>query len=262
MTTVTNDGLLTVSELLGVQTFPAVLAVVQRHDRIETWRAAREEARSTLASTGVIDDYGDVDAELAAALHVFARPDRQLVARVHRSDGVRRVCLARRGREHAVAFRAADEFDIRSVWGDEDHAVLARPFLSALGPSTPAGIAAFGGLAGQLRERMDAARTSGDFTDIAFHFGRAEREAVAFGMAMAGCHTHTEIAAYHHRDGVATRTAAAVAVYDTARGRIVAAPTRTADYQTWFTFAPGTDHRVTQSISALIGLLPGERWMP
>ncbi|MEU7628744.1 ESX secretion-associated protein EspG [Nocardia sp. NPDC049220] len=262
MTTVTNDGLLTVAELLGVQTFPVALAVVQPHDHIDAWRTARREARAMLIGSGVIDDYGDVDAELAGALHVLARPDRQLVARVHRPDGTRRVCLARRGLEHAVAVRSGNEFDIRQVWGDEDHAVLARPLLAALGPGAAAGITAFGGLAGRLRERMDAAHSSGDFIDIAFHFGCAEREAVEFGMAMAGCHTHAEIAAYHHRDGSAIRIAAAVAVYDTARGRIVAAPTQTGDGQFWTTFAPGTDHRVTQSISALIGLLPGERWMP
>ncbi|MFQ6395294.1 ESX secretion-associated protein EspG [Nocardia sp. KC 131] len=257
----TSNGLLTVAELLGVQTFPVVLAVVQPHDRIDTWRTVRQEARAGLVGAGVIDDFGDVDTGLAAALHVLARPDRQLVARIHRPDGVRRVCLARRGLEHAVAFRVGDEFDIRSIWGDENPAALARPFLSALGPGTPAGIAAFGGIADQLRERMDTARGSGDFIDLAFHFGLAEREAVEFGMAMAGCQSHAEIAAYHHRDGVAARTAAAVAVYDTTHGRIVAGPTRTTDGRTWSTFASGTDHRVTQSISALIGFLPGERWM-
>ncbi|NUS45404.1 MAG: ESX secretion-associated protein EspG [Mycobacteriaceae bacterium] len=262
MTAITGDSLLAVAGILGVQTFPAALAVAPKYDHIDAWRIAHDETMSELSAGGILDQYGDVADELAAALRILARPDRQLAVRIYAPDGVRRVCLARRGLDHALAVRTGDDFDVRLVWGGDDHAALARPILAALGAAEAADVPVFGAESAELRERLDEARGTAEFSDLAFHFGAAERDAVAFGMAMASCHTRAEITAYHHDNAVAVRAPAAVAVYDTARGRVVAGPTRTADHRTWSTFAPGTDHRLTQGISALIGALPGERWMP
>ncbi|MFI9508652.1 ESX secretion-associated protein EspG [Nocardia sp. NPDC052566] len=261
MTVLTLDGLLAVADVLGVQTFPVVLTVVPKHDHIDTRDRARRAALDQLAADRVIDQYGDVDEELAVAVRTLARPDRELVARIYAPDGLRRVCLARRGLAHVVAERTGDDFDVRTVWGEEDPAVLVRPLLAALGFREPIELAPFTVPSDTMCARLDAARTSSEFADLAYHFGLAERDSVEFGMAMANCHTHAEIAAYRHDDGVTRRSAAGVAVYDTDRGRLVAGPGRTVEGQRWSTFAPGTDHRLAQAISALIASLPGERWM-
>jgi hypothetical protein len=108
---------------------------------------------------------------------------------------------------------------------------------------------------------LDAAIAADDFTQVAYGLGVAEREAIEFGLVMAGCHTHAEIVAHAYDEGVTTRAAGSVAVYDTARGRVVASPGAAPDRRVWSTFTPGTDHRVAQAISALVATLPGGRWM-
>ncbi|WP_063035631.1 ESX secretion-associated protein EspG [Nocardia grenadensis] len=263
MPTVTNDGLLAVSELLGIQALPFVLGVGPRQDTVEAWHAARQEAYGELRAAGLIDTYDEVETELATAVRVLAQPDRELVARIHTETGTIRVCLARRGFEHAWATRSGSVFDIRTVWADENGAVLARPLLKVLGPCSPAPVAGFSALADELCVRFDGAKTSSDFAQALYTLGVADQgDAIEFGLAMSTCHAHAEIVAYAHRDGVTTQSSGAVAVYDTSRGRIVAGPGTDTDLRVWSTFTSGSDHRIGQAVSGLIESLPGGRWMP
>ncbi|MEV6135814.1 ESX secretion-associated protein EspG [Nocardia sp. NPDC051990] len=262
MTTVTNDGLLAVSDLLGVQTLPLVLGVGPQQDSVEAWNAAREDALADLRGAGLVDKYDDVAPELADALRILAKPERELAARVYTESGVRQVCLARRGSEHALASRTGDAFEVRTTWADDDATALARPVLDALGLCPPAAIPSVSAPVDELRERLDAATGSSDYTQILYGLGVDTRDAIEFGLAMSSCHAHAEIVAYAYDDGTTTRTSGAVAVYDTSRGRIVASPGAAPDLRVWSTFTPGTDHRIAQAISALIESLPGGRWMP
>jgi hypothetical protein len=260
MTTMTEDALTVAAELLQIPALPVVLALEPRHETIAAARAAHEAALSTLRGRGLVDEYGDVATDVASALFTLAQPDRQLVARSFGQSGIRRVCLARRGGNHALAVRDGDDIDIREVWADDDPATLARTLGSALGRLPAADIPPFRAPAAEIVERLNAATDSADFTDVAYHFGAAGREAVDFGMAMSTCRTHTEIVCYGEDS---TTTVGAVAVYDTDCGRILAAPDRShADTQAWITFAPGSDHRLGQAIATLIEALPGGRWMP
>ncbi|MFQ6393042.1 ESX secretion-associated protein EspG [Nocardia sp. KC 131] len=263
MPTLTNDGLLAVSSMLGVQTLPLVLGVGPQQDSVDAWHLAQQEAMSQLRGAGLVDRYDEVESELATALRVLAQPDRELVARIYTEADQIRVCLARRGGEHALATRTGSAFDIRTTWADDSGAALARPMLAALGRCAPAPIAGFSALADQLRTRFDGASTSSDFTQALYTLGVAdENDAIEFGLAMSTCFAHAEIVAYANTDGASTRSSGAVAVYDTARGRIVASPGTAQDLRVWSTFTPGSDHRVAQAISALIDSLPGGRWMP
>ncbi|MEU7764894.1 ESX secretion-associated protein EspG [Nocardia sp. NPDC049190] len=263
MPTMTNDSLLVASGLLGVQTLPLVLGVGPQQDSAEAWQDAQRQALSGLRASGLVNRYDELAPELAAALSTLSQPDRELVARVYTENGPVRVCLARRGSEHAVVVRTGDVFDIRTTWADDDGAALARPVLGALGACRPAEIASFSAPAGDLRERLDKATSSTDFTQALYALGVVdERDAIEFGLAMSSCHAHAEIVAYVHEDGASSRSSGAVAVYDTARGRIVASPGAAADLRVWSTFTPGSDHRIAQAISALIESLPGGRWMP
>ncbi|WP_255648527.1 ESX secretion-associated protein EspG [Nocardia australiensis] len=258
----TNDGVLAVAERLGVQTLPLVLSVGPRQDSFEEWTAAQQRAVSVLVGSGVIDADGEVDPDLAVAMHTLAQPDVELVARIFTGSESIRVCLARRVERHALAVRTGDSFEIRPVWSDGSGAALVRPLLDLLGQGKPAEVVNFSAPASELSERFAAARTSADYTDAVYALGVADRDAVAYGMALASCHSFAEIVAYAHLDGQTTRPPGAVAVYDTGRGRIVAAPGIASDQQVWSTVTPGTDHRIGQAISALIESLPGGRWLP
>jgi len=262
MIRVTDDLLLTVADMLGLPDFPVVLAVSHRHDTVEELDAARWAAASHLVSAGLVDEYGDVAEDLALALTALARPDRQLVARIVDEHGVRRVCLARSGFTHALAIRDGDEFEISTVWADGTPTVLARLLRRALPALVPADIVAFSVPAVVLRERLDAATSSADFTDLAYGLGIGDRDAAEYGMAMSRCRSRAEIVAYSHENGIAIRSSSAAAVYDTDRGRIIAGPSLTAAGEAWSTFAPGSDHRLAQAISGVVGSLPGGRWMP
>ncbi|MFI9506348.1 ESX secretion-associated protein EspG [Nocardia sp. NPDC052566] len=258
----TNDGLLAVAERLGVQTLPLVLSVGPQQDSFDEWTAAQRRAVSALRASGVLDDEGEVEHALALAMHTLAQPDRELVARVFTGGPPVRICLARRGNEHALAVRTGDDFEIGAVWADGSGAALIRPLVAALGRCEPADVVNFSAPSDELSERLAAAETSADYTDAVYALGVADRDAIAYGMAFASCHAYAEIVAYAHLDGSTTRPHGAVAVYDTGRGRIVAAPGMAADQRAWSTVTSGTDHRIAQAISALIEMLPEGRWLP
>lgn len=262
MTVVTNDGVLVLAERLGVQTLPLVLSVGPQQDSFDEWAEAQRRAAAALTAAGVIDAHGEVEPDLATALHTLAQPDRELVARVFTRDPHPiRICLAHRGGRHALAVRTGDDFDIRPVWADEPSDALMRPLFAALGPCAPAEVANFSAPADEVAERLDAAQTSADYTDAVYALGVTGSDATAYGLAFADCHAYAEIVAYDHDDGVTTRAPGAAVVYDTGRGRIVAAPGLAPDRRVWSTVTPGTDHRVAQAISALIEALPGGRWV-
>ncbi|MBF6211544.1 ESX secretion-associated protein EspG [Nocardia puris] len=262
MTTLTNDGLLVAADLLGVQTLPGVLGVGPQQDSEAAWRAAQDLARAELRRAGLVDGYDDVRGELADALHVLARPERELIARSYGQTESRRMCLARNGSAHAVATRVGTAFDVRTTWADDSGAALAKPVLDMLGPCPAAAIGDFSAPAAELRPRLDAATDAAGFAQVALTLGVDDREAMEFGLAMASCRVRTEVVAYAHAEGAGTRSTGAVAIYDTERGRIVASPGSSADLTIWSTFTPGSDHRIAQAISALIDTLPGGRWMP
>ncbi|WP_328395526.1 ESX secretion-associated protein EspG [Nocardia sp. NBC_00416] len=261
MTTLTNDGLLAVTGLLGVQTLPLVLGAGPQQDSAAAWAAAQREALAGLRSSGLVDSYDEVDTDLAAALHVLSQPDRELVARVHTEAGVRRACLARRAERHAVATRAGDVFEVRTTWADATGTALARPLLDVLGACPPAATASFSAPVAALRERLDGATDSSEYTQALYDLGVEERTAIEFGLALSTCTAYSEIVAYAHGEGVTHRSAGAVVVYDTARGRLVASPGTAPDHQVWSTFTPGSDHRIAQAVSALVHSLPVGGWM-
>ncbi|WP_216897439.1 ESX secretion-associated protein EspG [Nocardia alni] len=262
MTTLTTDGVLAVATALDIQTLPTALAVRPAHADAGQFAAAQLAAVSELHDRGVLDRAGDVlDEALTTALFALSRPERQLVARILPGGGTMiRFCLVRRGFDHAVAIRTGDELDVRTVWADEDPMTLARPLLAALGPCPPADIPAFSVPSIDLRERLDDPDT--DHADAVYHLGIPQDAAVAFGAALRRRHSTAEIVCYSHCDGLAVRSPAAAAVYDTAVGRIIGGGSVTADGQTWTTLAPGSDHRTAQVIAALIESLPEGRWMP
>lgn len=262
MTTLTNDSLLAVAERLGVQTLPLVLAVGPQQDSFEAWQSARDGAVAELTARGVFDGYGDVDPGLADALFTLAQPEAELAARSYRDDGQRRICLARRGSRHAVATRTGSSFEISAPGIDGSDRELTRLLLSTLTACPQAEVSTVSVAADDLARRLDAATTTSDYVDAMYALGIDAHEATVLGAAFGSCHGYTEITASVHHDGLTTRAPGAVAVYDTARGRIVVAPMTAPDGQVWSTITPGTDHRLSQAVGALLEGLPGGGWQP
>ncbi|MFE2995122.1 ESX secretion-associated protein EspG [Nocardia sp. NPDC059246] len=261
MTTLTNDGVIALAGHLGVQTLPLVLSIGPQQDCYQEWEQAQELARADLRARRIVDAHGDVDTDTATALFVLAQPDRELAMRVHTADGPIRVCVTRRAEDHAVAIRRGDTLDIHPLWSDGSGASLARPLLDALGSCPPADLAAFSAESADLAERLDTATTSADYASTVYNLGVPDTDATTYGLALSATHAYAEIVAYAYADGLTDRSPGAVAVYDTARGRIVAAPGVAPDQQLWSTLTPGSDHRIAQSISTLIDSLPGGRWL-
>lgn len=260
MTTLTTDGVLAVAETLGVQTLPTVLALRPRHADQHAFAAARAAVLPELGDRGVLDQDGNVLDDLATALFVLARPDRQLALRIRRGGKLVRVCLARRGLDHALAVRTDDDLEVCPVWGEEDAAALARPLLGVLGPCPPADIPVFSALTTELQQRLDDAGTT--HASAAYQLGLPEPAAIALGLALRQCDSLAELVCYTHRDGQSVRSPASAAVYDTADGRIIGGGSVAADGQLWTTLAPGSDHRLAQVLAAQIEALPEGRWMP
>ncbi|MFI1915069.1 ESX secretion-associated protein EspG [Nocardia sp. NPDC020380] len=261
MTTLTNDGVIALAGHLGVQTLPLVLSIGSRQETYRELAQAQERARADLRAQRIVDAHGDVDTDIATALFTLAQPDRELAMRIQTATGTVRVCVTRRAEDHAVAIRRGDSLEIHTLWSDGSGDSLARPLLGALGHCPPAELAAFSAESADLAERLDAATTSGDYANTVYNLGVPDTEATIYGMALASTHAYAEIVAYAYADGLTDRSPGAVAVYDTARGRIVAAPGVASDQQLWSTLTPGSDHRIAQSISALIDSLPGGRWL-
>ncbi|MEV6771296.1 ESX secretion-associated protein EspG [Nocardia sp. NPDC051030] len=261
MTTLTNDGVMVLAAQLGVQTLPLVLSVGPQQESHREWRIAQERARAELLTARLLDRHGDVDPDTAAALFVLAQPDRELAARIFTSEGQVRVCIARRGEENVLAVRRGDHLEFHSIWADGSGDSLSRPILNALSPCPPAEVSSFSALSADLSERFNTAITSEDYTSAVYSLGVPDTDAIAYGLALSSCHAYAEVVAYAYTDGVTDRSPGAVVVYDTTRGRIVAAPAIAPDQQLWSTLTPGSDHRIAQSISALIESLPGGRWL-
>ncbi|MGS2810855.1 ESX secretion-associated protein EspG [Nocardia sp. MW-W600-9] len=261
MTVMSTDGTLVVAEALGAQTLPAVLALRSAHVDRTAAAAARSAVLAQLSERGVLDAAGDVsDDELAAALCTLARPERELVLRIRRGTALDRVCLVRRGFDHAIAIRRGDELEIRPVWGDEDPDLLARPLLDVLGQAQPADIATFRAPTAELRARLDDPDTSP--ATAVYQLGMPESPAVTLGLALRQWTSLAELVCYAHTDGIAVRSPATAAVYDTPAGRIIAGGSIAADGRAWTTLAPGSDRRLAQVVAAQIEALPQGRWMP
>ncbi len=271
MTTLTTDGVLAIAAALDIQSLPTALAMHPRQPDHGQFATAQLAAVADLHDRGVLDRTGDVrDEDLTTALFALAQPERQLIARIllgdtmsgytTSNDTMIRCCLVRRGFDHAVAIRNGDELDVRTVWADEDPMALARPLLAVLGPCPPADIPAFSAPTAELGRYLDA--VDAGHAAAAPGTGISESAAATLGSALHQQYSSAEIVCYSHRDGLAVRSRATAAVYDTTAGRIIGGGSVTADGQTWTTLAPGSDHRMAQVIASLIEALPEGRWMP
>ena len=254
----TDDELQDVASRAGVGDFPTVLAVGPRHVRTEALNAAFDRATRALMARGLITD-GLVAPDLASVVRALHRPDRELAMRMVTPDGITRISMVRQGPLAVLARRAGNKFALR-VHGaglrDATQALLAE-----LPQMQPAPIDPVGAPLDDMTECLDTGGEGLQLADRIYALGTERRSAMLLGSALSSRLAFAEIVYYPlaSDEGRISRSPAAVAVFYTKRGRIVAAPSASPTGQRWTTLKTGSDHTISQAIGQLIGLST-ERW--
>jgi hypothetical protein len=262
---VTDDQIDYLAAILDLQTWPVVLDLGPAHDRADAREAAHATAAQELSRAGVLcnDTYAPagVDETLAGSLAVLANPDAVIEIRRYGVAGTMRVCVARSGPRHVLARRTHGRITVRLLALTEA-AELGALVTGELGSEPAANVSSLSAPAAELGERLDRASTAADYVDAFYALGAPHPDAARYAAAFETCVGHCEIIALEMGPGMRSRTAGAVAVYDTARGRIVASPTMSPDGRVWTTLSAGTPHRIARAVALLMETLPTGRWMP
>lgn len=256
----TDDELQLVASRATAGEFPTVLAVLPRHGHTDELDAALDRATRALIARGLITD-GSVAPDLASMVRALHRPERELAMRVVTPTGITRVSLARHGSSGVLARRVGNEFVLRTIGHGDGLRAATRALLAELPAMEPAGIDPFGAPLEAMTECLNAAGDGPRLADRIRALGAEPRAAMRLGSTLASRLAFAEIVYYPlaSDEGRISRSPAAVAVFYTKRGRIVAAPSASPSGQLWMTLKTGSDHTIGQAIGQLIGLSP-EQW--
>ncbi|MFW0783831.1 ESX secretion-associated protein EspG [Gordonia sp. CPCC 206044] len=257
--TLSADALWRVGEHLDIQIWPTVLDLSPRHDTVEAYREGAANADAELRAAGVLGSEG-IDDDFHLALRIVSDPDAELQVRVFGEDGVRRISLTRRGHDHVLVLRYGESITVETVSVDGISSA-AQKIVSCVGEADAADIASVSVLTDELVGRLDAATTSADYAEALYALGVDQQEAMKLGTGLADCRGYIEIVAYESWEGRTQQSSGAVAIYETARGRVVGSPSVSPDGQMWTTLSAGSGHRIKQAIGLLVETLPSGRWL-
>ncbi len=255
-----DDELQVAAAPAAAEDFPTVLAVRPRHETTDALDDAFDAATRALAARGLITD-GLVTDDLMSLLWALRRPDRELAMRVVTPDGIVRVSMVRRGSLGVLARRVRDEFLLRSVEHGVELRTAAQKLVAELPRADPARIDPVGAPLDAMTESLNDRHDARQLADRFHALGAERRAAALLGSALASRVAFGEIVYYplaRDEDRI-SRCPAAVAVFYTKRGRIVAAPSASPTGELWTTLKAGSDHAIAQAIGQLIELST-ERW--
>lgn len=256
----TDDEMQVVASRVGVQALPVVLGLRPRHGSETALLAAIDSATRTLAERGLIRD-GEVTPDLVPLLRALQRPDRELAMRFVTPDGTARVTVIRQGVQCISVRRIGNEITVDVVEGQPSLSSAIRALLAHL-PVTPAAdIGAVGAPLDAASEALSGTHDATVLSDRIRTLGAEPRTAMLLGSALASRQAFAEIVYYALDDDEdrISRSPAAVGVFYTKRGRIVAGPSVSPAGQLWTTLKAGSDHAISQAIGQLVEL-SGGRW--
>jgi ESX secretion-associated protein EspG len=258
----TDDELQVIASRIGVQAqaLPVVLGLRPRHGTETALVAAIDHATRALTDRGLIRD-GEVTPDLVPLLRALQRPDRELAMRFVTPDGTARVAVIRQGAQCISACRIGNEIALDVVEGQANLSGAVRVLLTHL-PSAPAAeIGAVGAPLDAATEALSGTHDATVLSDRIRALGAEPRTAMLLGSALASRQAFAEIVYYalDGDEGRISRSAAAVGVFYTKRGRIVAGPSASPAGQLWTTLKAGSDHAISQAIGQLVEL-SGGRW--
>ncbi|WP_264076949.1 ESX secretion-associated protein EspG [Mycolicibacterium houstonense] len=257
---VNDDEMHVLATRLGVQALPLVLDLRPRHPT-ETARAeAAMRAGRSLAERG-LTPAGEVSADIATLVQSLQRPERELAMRLVTPDGLARVTVVRAGARCVSACRVGNEITLQAVADGADLPSSARALLRALPAATPAEINPVGGPLAEVSQSLSGTHDATELSDRIRALGADPRSAMLLGSALAARLAFAEIVYYALDDDTdrVSRSAGAVGIFYTKRGRVVGAPSASPSGQLWTTLKPGSDHTIKQAIGQLVEL-SGYRW--
>ncbi|MBX9642172.1 MAG: ESX secretion-associated protein EspG [Mycobacteriaceae bacterium] len=252
--TLTDDELQVVGERAGVQGFPTVLNVRPRYERVDALEAALDGATRSLIARGLIVD-GEIDPDLVPMLRALRRPDRELAMRLVTPDGVSRVCVIRCGASGVTARRVGDNISLQ-VAGAASLSWATQALIGALPVAQAAQTSPVGAPTETVTRNLIGTHDARLLADRVRALGAEPRAAMVLGAALSSRMAFAEIVYYalcREQDRI-TRRPAAVGVFYTKKGRIVAAPSASPSGQLWTTLKPGSDHSIGQAIGQLVEL--------
>jgi hypothetical protein len=253
--TLTERELHTLALRLGIHDLPVVLAVRHRHPTIDSRDTAASRATQELVSRNLIAD-DEVHPDLISVLRALQRPERELAMRLVTPDGTARISAVRRGSLGVLARRIGDDISLRTVGASGESCDMAAALLAELPQAKPAEIQPVGAPLSEMSERLSGTHDSLDLADRVRALGAEAKAAMLLGTALASRQAFAEIVHYALADdeGRISRSPAAVGVFYTKRGRIVAAPTASPSGEIWATLKAGSDHAVVDAIGRLVEL--------
>lgn len=257
--TLSVDEVLTLNSRLGIDTTPEVLALWPTQPTIEELERAHDACARALTERELIVD-GEIDDDLAHALTVMRRPERDLSIRVITGPEMLRAGVVRHGHTHVVATRRGDTVKVRAFEADSPDRVAAevcRLLPRAVELRCEAVRAPMIDVAEKLAEIKDATA----LTDELYGLGAESRSAQMLAGVLADYAAAVEIRAASldpHSDRSRT-VDGAVAVFYSERGSVLSAPSISPDGQLWCSIKGGSGHRIEQAVAQLMSLLP-EGW--
>ncbi|MEU1998416.1 ESX secretion-associated protein EspG [Nocardia gamkensis] len=257
------DAALLLKELVGIDSYPPVLALLPNIYRLEDRERVHAVVAQELTEVGIID--GDrVHPVVEHWLRCLYRPDMELVARILATgvDGepqaMLRFSLVRSGDTHVLALRCDDNVVIQTMYQDGQNLdTVTAALTAALGPAEALRFTPMTTTVEQLRE---VPSEPDERRQALLELGAQPHTATVLTRALDEVERRAEILVIEHRDGSPPETDVSVTVLDTSSGRLIVTPSRAMDGEIWSTFAPGDDAALRSGIGALIDLLPGRSW--
>ena len=260
------DGALFLMRLLGIDSLPAVLALMDNVYYAHDQRVVDDVTVPILVEHGLIDLEGRVEPTVAGWLRVLERPDIEVELRAMEGERMRRAVVARHGEDHVLAVRRDEEVVVQGIWsqGNSLDDVLAGPLWAALRPTPELSApppAEFETITMSLAQAEAlAAHPPGDMIRelrrelrVDLPTARLLNEVSQYSGQRA------EIVMRESRGIESVQTPAGVLVADTSMGRVISAVRRSGSTLA-VTFGPGTYARFKMAMTDLVGLTPSRNW--
>lgn len=257
------DAALLLKDLVGIEHYPPVLALLPNIYRIADRDRVRAVVSAELTEVGVLVD-GAVHPVVEHWLQCLYRPDVELVVRIidtgldGESRGMLRLSLVRSGDSHVLAVRNDDHIVIQAVFQEGEHLdTVAAVLAAALGPGRALQFEPVTATREQVDELpADSAERRRAFAEL----GATPHTAGVLSRVLDELVRRAEVLIIEHHDGERRWPEVCLSVLDTLSGRIVVTPRPALDGRIFSTYAPGDDAALRAGVAALAELLPGRSW--
>jgi len=259
------DAALVLKDLVGIDNYPLVLAIMPTIFRISDRDRVRAAVVDQLTADGIISG-GEVDPVVAGWLRCLARPDTELAVRVidngrgGHAPTMLRLSFVRGGEQHVLAVRCDDEVVIQSVFhkGPQPD-TLTAVLESVLGEYPKLDFDPFTSVDAEPDDPpQDSDGVRAGLRDL----GATPRTANVLTRALGEIVRQAEVLMIEHRDGGPETPDFTICmnVLDTLSGRFVITPSVALDGRMHKTFRPGDRAALHSGINTLAELLPGSSW--